>query len=236
MKVAIVTGASRGIGRAVAQGLGEDGFNLALAARSQDGLNKAKEEILAKNPNIQIQLYAFDVRDPRGVNLMVSDVISRFGRIDLLFNNAGIYHDGTTELSLENFSEMIEVNLKAAFQMLKDVTPVMKQQGSGTIINLSSRSGKIAKAGSGGYAATKFGLVALNEALYKELSPHGIKVTAICPGWVDTDMAVGFGINNSDMITTADIVRTVRWIESLSPSACVKDILIESIAQATRRA
>jgi short-subunit dehydrogenase len=231
MKVAIVTGASRGIGKAIAQGLGEDGFNLALTARSQEGLARAKEEILAKNPNIDIQIYAFDVRDPKAVNMMVSDVMTRFGRVDLLFNNAGIYHDGTIDLSLDNFAEMIEVNLKAAFQMLKDVTPIMKAQKSGTIINLSSRSGKIAKAGSGGYAATKFGLVGLNEALYKELSPHGIKVTAICPGWVNTDMAQGSGIENSDMIMTADIVATVRWIESLSPSACVKDVLIESIAQ-----
>jgi short-subunit dehydrogenase len=103
----------------------------------------------------------------------------------------------------------------------------MKKQHGGTIINVASIAGKIGFADFGVYAASKFGLVGLNEALYRELSPLGIKVTALCPGWVDTDMAKDSGLTKKEMISTSDLVSTVRWFLSLSPAAVVKDIIIE---------
>ncbi len=162
---------------------------------------------------------------------MVAGTVERFGRIDLLFNNAGIFRHGTSECSLDEFTEMLDINLTAAFHFIRLVVPVMKKQGSGHIINLSSRSGKVAKPLSGGYAASKFGLVGLNEALYRELSQSGIRVTALCPGWVDTEMATSSGLDAADMITTDDILNTVRWLLSLSPAACVKDVYMDSIKQ-----
>ncbi len=232
MKVAVVTGASRGIGKAVAQGLAEDGYDLALAARSQNALQATKSEILNQSAqDNKVALYPLDVTDGKAVETMVSDIVSNFGRIDLLFNSAGIVHKGTADLTFEEFSAMIDVNLKAVFRLLHEVVPVMAKQKSGTIINLASRAGKQAPARLGGYAASKFGVVGLNEALYRDLTKYGIKVTALCPGWVNTAMGTDSSIEPEHMIQTDDIIKTVRWIESLSPSACVPDIFIESIKQ-----
>ena len=228
-RVAVVTGASRGIGKAVAEALAASGFDLALCARSKDELAKLKEA-LGKN-GTSVEIYPLDVTDESAVRHMVDDTVERFGRIDLLFNNAGIFRGGTSEIALEDFVAMLDINLKAAFHFVSLIAPVMKQQKSGTIINISSRSGKYAKPGSGGYAASKFGLVGLNEALYRELSDKGIKVTAICPGWVDTEMATMSGLDGSDMIATADIVKTVEWLLTLSPTACVKEVCIEPPVQ-----
>lgn len=233
MKVALITGASKGIGKAVAMGLAKDEFSLALTARSKELLEEVKADILKDNTasDITVETYALDIRDQTALSSMVEEIITQFGRIDLLFNNAGIIHQGTLDLSLEEFAEMLDINLKAAFNVLKNVVPVMRKQQSGTIINLSSRSGLIAKARTGGYAASKFGLVGLSEALYRDAIVDGIKVTALCPGWVDTDMAKTSGLSASDMIQTKDIVETVRWLYRLSPAACVSQVLIESIKQ-----
>ena len=231
MKVALVTGASKGIGRAVARGLADDGFNLAITARSEDKLKQLKEEILSTESSIKVETYALDVRDQDRIKAMVNEIEKKFSRIDLLFNNAGIFHKGTLDLPFEEFAEMMDINLRSAFLVLKEVVPVMQKQKSGTIINLASRSGLQAKARSGGYAASKFALVGLSEALYRDVTADGIKVTALCPGWVDTDMAQMSGLPGSDMIQTEDILNTVRWLYNLSPSACVNNVLIESIKQ-----
>lgn len=231
MKTAVVTGASRGIGRAVAAGLAEDGYSLALSARGREDLERARDDILSSSPSVEVAVYPVDLKDSRNVSDMVDDVVKRFGRIDLLFNNAGIFHGGTVDLPFEQFEEMIDINLKAAFRVLQKTVPVMRKQKSGRIINLSSRSGKIAKPTSGAYAASKFGLVGLSEALYREVTADGIRVTALCPGWVDTDMAAMSGLPPEEMVQTADIVATVRWLANLSPAACVKDLVIESFRQ-----
>lgn len=232
IKVAIVTGASRGIGKAVALGLAREGFSLALAARSAEALEETKREAReVSSKDQQIECYALDVTNQDSIIGMVADVVSRFGRIDLLLNNAGIFHKGTAELSCEEFCEMLDVNLTGSFRMLHEIVPVMRKQKSGTILNIASRSGKQAKARTGGYAASKFGLVGLNEALYRDLTADGIRVCAICPGWVDTDMASTSGLDPSEMIQTEDIVKTINWLLSLSPSACVPEVFIESIKQ-----
>lgn len=232
-KVALVTGASKGIGEAVARGLAADGFNMALTARSSDKLEKLKAELLANssNPDQKIEVYAFDVRDETALDTMLKDVVSKMGRIDLLFNNAGIFHKGTLDLKFEEFTEMMDINLRSAYRVLQGVVPIMQKQKSGTIVNLSSRSGVQAKARSGGYAASKFALVGLSEAIYRDITKDGIKVTALCPGWVDTDMAKMSGLDGSDMIQCDDIVNTIRWLYNLSPSACVNRVTIESIKQ-----
>ncbi len=231
MKVALITGASRGIGRAVALGLAKDGYSLALCARSEEDLEETRRRIVGRGEQTdeKVKLYVLDVTDGAAVESMVEDVVAEFGRIDLLFNNAGVFYKGTSELNIEDFSHMVETNLMAAFRMISLVAPVMKVQKSGTIINVSSRAGKNAWAFSGGYSATKFGLVGLNEGLYRELTEHGIKVTALCPGYVNTDMASSSGLAPAEMIQTEDILNTVRWLANLSPYAGVVDVTIETI-------
>jgi len=236
MKVAVITGASRGIGACVAEGLAADGYVLALTARSQDDLKKVAERIKKKlgTQVPQVVTCPVDVQDHKAVEATIASVKSEFGRIDLLFNNAGIVKLGTVdEMAIEDFDKVLAVNLRGAFSFLQAVVPIMKKQRSGTIINIASDAGKNGYAGWGAYCASKFGLVGLSESLYKELSPYGIKVTALCPGWVDTDMAKVSGLSTKEMISPKDILNTVCWLLSLSPAAVVKELIIdcsESIA------
>lgn len=230
-RVALVTGASKGIGKSVAIGLAEDGYDLVLCARSESGLKATKKLIGEKCPGVQVEIHSLDVRDTAAVAKMIEETKNTFARIDMLFNNAGIYHTGTSELSLKDFTDMLDINLRAPFQLISLVVPIMKAQRSGHIINLSSRAGKTARAAAGGYAASKFGLVGLNEALYKEVSQYGIRVTALCPGFVDTEMGSVSGLSAGDMISQDDIVKTVRWLVSLSSAVCIKDVYFESIKQ-----
>ena len=106
----------------------------------------------------------------------------------------------------------------------------MKAQKSGHIFNVASRAGKVGFSGGGAYSASKFGLVGLSESLYRELNPLGIKVTALCPGWVNTEMAVDAGtpLESEQMIQPDDLFRTIEWLLQLSPAACVKEVILES--------
>ena len=227
-KVAIITGASRGIGARVAEALAADGYAIAITARSKETLKKLADQIIIAGANQDaVLVFPLDVQDHNAVQAMVADVQAKFGQIDLLFNNAGIDMLGTVDVAIEDFDKTLAVNLRGAFSFLKAIVPIMKSQGNGTIINVASIAGKTGFAEFGVYAASKFGLVGLSEALYRELSPLGIKVTALCPGWVDTDMAENSGLTKEEMISTADLVTTVRWLLSLSPAAVVKDLIIE---------
>ncbi|PWU00199.1 MAG: NAD(P)-dependent oxidoreductase [Candidatus Melainabacteria bacterium] len=229
MKVAIVTGASRGIGACVAEGLATGGFSQALVARSKKGLDQVAERIAknGKSKGADVLTFPVDIQDADKIEQVVSNVVAKFGRIDLLFNNAGLGCLGTLEVPLEEFDQVMNVNLRGAFCFLKFVVPIMKKQGSGTIINVSSRAGKIGFEGYGTYAATKFGLVGLSESLYRELAPLGIRVTALCPSWVDTDMAEHSDLPSEEMISPTDILKTINWIMDLSPAAVVKEVMIE---------
>jgi NAD(P)-dependent dehydrogenase (short-subunit alcohol dehydrogenase family) len=228
-KVAIVTGASRGIGACVAAGLAEDGYAVALTARSKHSLEEVatqiRSRVSAKAP--EILTFALDVQDHAAVDNMVSSVVASQGRIDVLFNNAGAGLSGSVDLSHEEFDRVLAVNLKGAFNFLKAVVPIMKEQGEGTIINVASRAGKIGFVNSGAYSASKFGLVGLSESLYRELCPLGIKVTALCPSWVDTEMTKEAPVNKEEMLVPDDLLKTVRWLLSMSPAAVVKDLIIE---------
>jgi len=227
MKVAIVTGASRGIGACVAEGLASDGYSVALIARSKDGLEELANKISKNKAGSSVSLFPLDVQDESAIKNAVAAVHSKFGRIDLLFNNAGTYVHGTLEVESEDFDQAVAINLKAPFVFLQSVVPIMKAQKSGMILNVASRAGKIGFADCGTYGATKFGLVGLSESLYRELSPLGIKVTALCPSWVDTDMASDSKIPTKEMLRPDDILKTIHWLESMSPAAVVREIVIE---------
>ncbi|MCG8436249.1 MAG: SDR family oxidoreductase [Gammaproteobacteria bacterium] len=221
-KVAIVTGASRGIGRTVAEAFIERGYRVALVART-----KAALEELAQGSDHVLAL-PVDVADAAAIDQAVQAVVDKWGAIDILFNNAGILREGTSDASLEDFDDLYRINLRAAFVFIKAVAPHMKSQRSGYVFNLASRSGKFAFPKFGAYAASKFGMIGLNEALFKELAPYGVKVTALCPSWVDTDMAQqgDSPLDKPDMIQTADIMKTVDWLLELSPAAAVQEVII----------
>ncbi len=227
--LAIVTGASRGIGRALAIGLAEAGYRLALVARDEGALSGVQAEIRGIDPGIAVSCHPLDVTDAGAVRDLVHGLDAGHESIDVLVNNAGQFRPGSIEADVEDLDAVVGTNLKGVFLMLKAVVPVMKAQGRGHIINLSSITGKWGYAGYGIYAASKFALQGLTESLYKELLEHGVKVTAICPNWVATEMAVAAGgtLPPEDMIQLDDLVKTVSWLLSLSKAACPREVVID---------
>ena len=227
--LAIITGASRGIGRALAIGLAEAGYELALVARDGSALNGVRAEIRDIDPGTAVSCHPLDVTDAAAVLDMVAGLEAGHEAIDVLVNNAGQFRPGSIEADVDDLDAVVGTNLKGAFLMLKAVVPVMKAQKSGHIINLSSIAGKWGYAGYGVYAASKFALQGLSESLYKEMLEHGVKVTAVCPNWVATEMAVAAGgtLPPEDMIQLDDLVKTVSWLLGLSKAACPREVVID---------
>jgi NAD(P)-dependent dehydrogenase (short-subunit alcohol dehydrogenase family) len=226
-KVAIITGASKGIGKAIAVGLGKMKYQTILIGRNQEDLKKVSDEI-TKAGGPQPVSFSVDITNSEKVKETVSEVAIRFGRIDILVNNAGIHFGGSLDLPEQDFKSMLETNIVAQLIFVQEVVPVMKKQQSGYIFNVASRSAKVGFAGSGGYCASKFGLLGLSESLYRELTPQGIKVTALCPAWVNTSMAqeAGTPLEPEEMIQPDDLFKTILWLLQLSPGACVKEVVI----------
>ncbi|WP_167610123.1 SDR family oxidoreductase [Maribellus sediminis] len=228
-RIAVITGAGKGIGRAVANGLARLNFQTVLIGRNLMDLELAATEIV-NTGGLAPCIFQLDITDTGKMWETVNAILAKHGRIDVLVNNAGIYFDGTLELSEFDFQAMITTNLTAQFNLTKVIVPVMQEQGMGYIFNVVSRSGKVGFAGSGGYSASKFGMLGLSESLYRELTPQGIKVTALCPGWVNTKMAYDAGtpLAAEEMIEPEDLFKTIKWLLELSPAACVKEVVIES--------
>ncbi|MBN1987303.1 MAG: SDR family oxidoreductase [Prolixibacteraceae bacterium] len=228
-KVALVTGASRGIGKAISIGLAQMGYQVVLTSRNQNDLENVSQEISAAGGPAPL-IFQLDITNSAEIKKTIHKIVEKTGRIDVLVNNAGIFFDGSLSLSEEKFKALLNTNLTAQFVMLQEVVPVMKRQKTGYIFNISSRAGIIGFAGNAGYVASKFGLVGLSQSLYRELTPRGIKVTAICPSWVNTQMAgeAGTPVGPEEMIQPDDIFQTIKWLLSMSPGACVKEIVVDA--------
>ncbi|MDF1654824.1 MAG: SDR family NAD(P)-dependent oxidoreductase [Coxiellaceae bacterium] len=225
-KVAIVTGASRGIGKAVADRLASMGYHVALLARTMDELELVSRDIQHRY-GVKADCYKIDVTSKQQVFDCIAEIHEQYGHVDVVFNNAGIAFKGTSWIDPDKFEEMLKVNLLGAFYVIHAVAENMKQRQSGYIFNLVSRSGVIGRESLGGYAASKFGLRGFSEALYKELSPHHVKVTSLHPGWVSTDMTKGLDVPQEEMIQTCDIADIVECLLGLSRYTYVQDIVIE---------
>ncbi len=229
---AVITGASRGIGKAIAIGLAEDSYKTILFARSEDGLKQTESEIkkiVKEKHELFPDLYSIDITNHEQVAAKIEEIKNNYGRIDILFNNAGIWSTGSLDYSVEEYKNVIETNLIAQYSFLKNIVPVMIKNRNGHIFNLASRAGIIGFPGSGTYVSSKFGLVGLSKSLYTELAEYNIKVTALCPSYVNTDMAkqVNPTISPHQMIQPEDILKTIRYLLTLSSDAYVKEIIIE---------
>lgn len=186
-KVAIVTGGGRGIGREIALLFASEGAKITVAARSSDQIANVIKEIIDQGG--EVVGACADVANEDEVRKMVDETIEKFGRVDMLVNNAGIIEPGPiASVDSERWRRVIEVNLIGAFYCSKAVTPILIEQGWGRIINMSSRSGKIGRPSLTAYCASKHGILGLTKALAEELAPFNITVNAICPGVVETDM------------------------------------------------
>ena len=187
-KVVLITGASAGIGRATAERFARAGAKPALVARSADTLAGLAEELRAQGCEA-IALPA-DLRDPAQVTRIVTDTAQRFGRLDVLINNAGQAAAGTVaEVSLEDFRQIIDLNIFAPLGAMQAAVPIMRQQGGGLIVNVSSMVSKMRLPGLGAYAATKAALNMLSDTARVELAPDNIRVITILPRMTATDFA-----------------------------------------------
>lgn len=227
-KIAIVTGASSGIGKAVAIALAERQYHLILISRSEEKLLAVKEKI--KKTGGTASIYTLDVSDSTSVKKCIDDIVEKFGQIDVLFNNAGILKHGTTEIADADINKLLKINLNGAIYMAKYAAEQMKRQKNGYIMNLSSIGGKTAVSFAGVYAASKFGLTGFSEALSKEMSLYGVKVTNICPAMVATEMVTQDRTFPAEqMIQTQDIVKTVYYLLDLGKTALPTEIILSSL-------
>lgn len=187
-KVAIITGASRGIGRAIARKYAEEGASVAITARS---ISTEVEEFVKELESLEVKAKAYtsDASLFDAAHQLVSEVHQEFGRIDILINNAGITQDALMmRMSEQQWDSVININLKGAFNLIHAVTPIMMKQRSGNIINMSSVVGVSGNAGQANYAASKAGMIGLTKSIAKEMGSRGIRANTIAPGFIITDM------------------------------------------------
>ena len=199
-QVAIVTGAGRGIGHAIALRLAGEGARVACLSRSEANAQRTANEINAARVEAA-RPYAIDVADHAAVQQAAAWILDDFGRIDVLVNNAGVTRDGLSmRMSIEDWDVVMNTNLKGAFSFAQAVSRSMIKQRSGRIINISSIAGLTGNPGQANYAASKAGLIGLTKTLARELASRGITVNAIAPGFIVTDMTGGLPQSLQDEI------------------------------------
>ena len=223
-KVALITGATRGIGRQIALELAANGFDIAVNYRSEKDIPEdLKNEI--ESHNVRCEFVKADVSSFEQCESMVKDAIAKFGRIDVLVNNAGITRDGLImRMKKEDFEAVIDVNLVGTFNVTRNVIPYMIKQRSGRIISLSSVVGVAGNAGQTNYSASKAGVIGFTKSLAKEVASRNILVNAVAPGFIDTDMtkvlsdSVKEGINAQiplrRMGSPREVAKVVKFLAS----------------------
>ncbi|HDH7016947.1 TPA: 3-oxoacyl-[acyl-carrier-protein] reductase [Staphylococcus aureus] len=223
-KSALVTGASRGIGRSIALELAEEGYNVAVNyAGSKEKAEAVVEEIKAKGvDSFAIQA---NVADADEVKAMIKEVVSQFGSLDVLVNNAGITRDNLLmRMKEQEWDDVIDTNLKGVFNCIQKATPQMLRQRSGAIINLSSVVGAVGNPGQANYVATKAGVIGLTKSAARELASRGITVNAVAPGFIVSDMTDALSDELKEQMLTqiplarfgqdTDIANTVAFLAS----------------------
>ena len=195
-KRVLITGASRGIGQAIALRYAEEGADLYLAATSLAGLADTRAQAEARGARVLVQ--ALDVADRTAVQALVDAAVAGLGGIDVLVNNAGVYHAASLlDTTPEDFDRVMQVNLYGAFHVLQLALRQMRSQGHGKVVNIASTAGKGGSVNQSAYNASKHALVGLTRCAAQELGPLGICVNAICPGFVETDMLQNFSAHSA---------------------------------------
>lgn len=226
--LAIVTGAGKGIGKEIAFYFAKNNYTVVLIDWNETLLEYTRNELLKKYSN-KISSFLLDVSDYNLVSQCITDVIATHQRIDILVNNAGIMFGGTSKTLPADFNSMLDVNLRGIYNMVQNVVPFMKARRSGYIFNLSSNAGKRPLSESGAYCMTKYGVLGYSQSLSLELLNDNIKVTAICPSVVDTDMTKDIpNFPNNNKISCGDIITTINFLLSLSPNAYIDEITVKS--------
>jgi NAD(P)-dependent dehydrogenase (short-subunit alcohol dehydrogenase family) len=231
-RAAIVTGASRGIGLAIAQALAADGYALTISARKPDTLEATAARL--RENGYDVEAVAANMADEDGVRTVVERHRDRFGRLDVLVNNAGVgIGAGVAEQQAKYIDLQIAVKLRAIILFYRECSELLRAAGrehrNALVVNLSSFAGKSGQSWLSVYSATKAGVVAYTQAMNKELNSDGVKSVAFCPGFVDTDMSdfVKESVEASEMMRPEDIAEAVRFVLRLSPACVVPEIVFQ---------
>jgi short-subunit dehydrogenase len=231
-RAAIVTGASRGIGLALADLLGEEGYALTLTARRPESLEHAAGTLRARG--YEVAHLAANMADDEAVRTVVARHRERFGRLDVLVNNAGLGIGAAAgDHTTKSVDLQFDVNVRAIVLFYRECADMLRaagaEHGSAIVVNMASMAGKSPQPWLSVYSATKAAVVAYTAAMNKELNGDGVKSVALCPGFVDTDMSefVKQSIPAEDMVRTSDIAEAVRFLLRLSPSCVVPEIMFQ---------
>jgi NAD(P)-dependent dehydrogenase (short-subunit alcohol dehydrogenase family) len=233
-QVAIITGAGRGIGRAIAVKLAELGAHTVLCGRARGALEQTAALIengvpaSGKNP-IQSSVIECDVTDLHSVEALAKQVESAFHRLDILVNNAGIGFQSVPlhQLPPESWERVMNTNLRGVFYCIRSLVPLMIKSGArGHIVNISSLAGKNALPNGAAYAASKWGLNGLSYSVAEELRAHNIRVSVICPGSTHTEFSAHPGMNTEKMLQATDVAHAVAMIVTQAPQSFASEILL----------
>jgi len=234
-KVALITGASAGIGQACARAFAQEGARLVLTGRRQERLDQLKRE--AEKTGTEAISVIGDAREESTAIKTVEAATQAFGRIDILINNTGTgNYKNLIDTSAEEYDDLMDTNVRSTFLFTRHTVPVMLKQKQGTILMISSMAGIYGFAGEAVYCATKFAQVGFAQALDKELRTQGIKVGVICPGGVKTEFALGRGrtqesVSQSNMLDPEDVAGAVLLACTQAPHSRIIEIQMRTMAE-----
>lgn len=230
---ALITGASSGIGKATALAFAKAGIDVALLSRSLPKLTAVAEAV--RHTGVEAKAYVVDLALIGSVQEKIQHIAQDFGNIDILVNNAGMaYTADLSETPLSDWQRVIDLNLTSVFECIKGILPTMRVRGTGTIINVVSIAGKQAFPNWGAYCVSKAGLLALSQTLAQEERSHGIRVTAICPGSVNTEIwdteTVNANFDRSKMLTPEIVAQSILYTAQLPKQAVVDELTLMASA------
>lgn len=225
-KVSIVTGAGRGIGRAISLLLSRSGSRVVLASRTESELRAVGEEIRSQNGEALV--IPTDLTRDEEMERLVRETLKEWGSIDYLINNAGWGKTAPVlKAKVEDWDQTLRVNLRAPMLLSQLILPTLIAKGEGAIVNIGSISGKMGRANTAVYSASKFGLIGFSESLYEEVREYGIKVAVILPGFVDTPLIPPTRrLERHKMIRPEDIAQTVFFVLTCPPTCCPVEITV----------
>ncbi len=227
-KVALITGASRGIGKSIATLFSKEGAKISAIARTKEDLEKLKSEI--ESAGGECIIFIGDVSKEKDVKETVEGTIDKFGKIDILVNNAGFgIYKPVVELTVEEFDNMVAVNFRGVFLFTKYVLPYMMKQNSGVIINISSIAGTLGVKNMAVYSATKWAVNGFTESIMHEVREYNIRVASLCPGSVDTNFSNVAGSNppsRDKVLKPEDVARTALLIAALPERAMLSHLIL----------
>ena len=236
-RAAIVTGASRGIGLALAEVLAEEGYALTIAARKPETLEQAADALRAKGADVEA--VATNVADDQAIRDLVAGHRDRFGRLDVLVNNAGV---GVGAAAGDHQTKLVDlqlaVNVRSIVLFYRECAELLRAAGAehrnAVVVNVASMAGKSPQPFLSVYAATKSAVIAYTQAMNKELNDDGVKSVAFCPGFVDTDMSdfIKEAIPPEEMLRTSDIAAGLRFVLGLSPNCVIPEIIFQRPGEA----